>query len=217
MRAHGLSCHFYADDTQLYCSFKLQDQATSVQAIESCLNDIDAWMLTNMLKLNRDKTELLVIGPKHKALPAIVGVHVAGEYIKVSSSARNIGVIFYSHINLEKHVMNTCKIAFFHLRNIAKIWNCLSQYEAEILVHAFISSKLDFCNALLYGLPQSVLDKLQYVQNCAVRLVSRTRSSEHITPVLRQLHWLPIKQRIRYKILLLTYKAMNGIGSEIYC
>ena len=151
-----------------------------------------------------------MFGPKHKALPAIVGVHVAGEYIEVSSKARTIGIIFFSHINLEKHVMNTCKIAFFHLRNIAKIWSCLSQYEAEILVHAFISSKLDFCNALLYGLPQSVLDKLQYVQNCAVRLVSRTRSSEHIIPVLRQLHWLPIKQRI-------MYKAMNGIGSEIYC
>ena len=110
--------------------------------------------------------------------------------------------------------MNTCKIAFFHLRNIAKIRNCLHQNEAEILVHAFISSKLDFCNALLYGLPQSVLDKLEYVQNCATRLVSRTRSSEHITPVLRELHWLPIKQRITYKILLLTYKAMNGMAPK---
>ena len=62
--------------------------------------------------------------------------------------------------------MNTCKTAFYHLRNIAKIRNCLSQDNSETLVHAFISSKLDFCNALLYGLPQSVIDKLQYVQNC---------------------------------------------------
>ena len=65
VRSHGLSCHFYADDTQLYCSFKLHNQAASVKAIESCLNDIDTWMLANMLKLNRDKTELIVIGPKH--------------------------------------------------------------------------------------------------------------------------------------------------------
>ena len=102
-----MSLNFYADDTQLYCSFKLHDQAPSVQAIESCLNDIDAWMLANMLKLNRDKTELLVIGPKHKVNPPIKGIHVAGEYIEVSNNARNIGVIFYSHVNLEKRVMNT--------------------------------------------------------------------------------------------------------------
>ena len=71
VRGHGLSCHFYADDIQLYCSFKFHDQTASVQAIDSCLNDIDAWMLANMLKLNRDKTELLVIGPKHKVNPPI--------------------------------------------------------------------------------------------------------------------------------------------------
>ena len=165
-----------------------------MQAIESCLNDIDAWMLANMLKLNRDKTELLVIGPKHKVNPPIKGIHVAGEYIEVSNNARNIGVVFDSHVNLEKHIMNTWKTAFYHLRNIAKIRNCLSQDNAETLVHAFISSKLDFCNALLYGLPQSVIDRLQYVQNCAARLVTRTRSSEHITPVLRRLHWLPVRQ-----------------------
>ena len=203
VRSHGLSCYFYADDTQLYCSFKLHDQAASVQAIESCLNDIDAWMLANMLKLNRDKTELLVIGPKHKVNPPIKGIHVAvvaGEDIEVSNNATNIGVIFYSHVNLEKHVMNTCKTAFSHLQNIAKIRNSLSQDNAETLVHAFISSQLDFCNALLYGLPQSVIDRLQYVQNCAARLVTRTRSSERITPVLRRLHWLPVRQRITYKI-----------------
>ena len=81
------------------------------------------------------------------------------HYIQASSSAKNIGVIFDSHVNLEKHVMNTCKMAFYHLRNIARIRNSLSQDDAETLVHAFISSKLDFCNALLYGLPKSVKQK----------------------------------------------------------
>ena len=100
IRSHGLSCDFYADDTQPYCSFTFHDQAASVQAVESCLNDIDAWMLANMLKLNRDKTELLVIGPKHKVNPPIKGIHVAGAYTEVSNNARNIGVSFDSHVNL---------------------------------------------------------------------------------------------------------------------
>ena len=161
VRSHSLLCHFYADETQLYCSFKLHDQVASVQAIESCLNDIDAWMLANMLKLNRDKSELLAIGPKHKVNPPIKGIHVAGEDIEFSNNA-NIGLIFDSHVNLEKHVMNICKTAFYHLQNVAKMSNCLSQDNAETLVHAFISSTLDFCNALLYGLPQSPLLLIGY-------------------------------------------------------
>ena len=110
-----------------------------------------------MLKLNRDKTELLLIGPKHKVNPPIKGIHVAGEYIEVSNNARNIGEIFDSHVNLEKHTMNTCKTAFYHLRNIVKIRNSLSQDNAETLVHAFFSSKLDFCNALLLAYPNWLL------------------------------------------------------------
>ena len=66
----------------------------------------------------------------------------------------------------------------------------------------------------IFGLSQSVIDRLQYVQNCAARLVTRTRSLEHITPVLRRLHWLPVRQRITYKILLLTYKALNGMAPK---
>ena len=143
VRSHGLSCHFYADDTQLYCSFKLHDQAASVQAIESCLNDIDAWMLANMLKLNRDKTELLVIGPKHK--------------VNLSNNARNIGVIFDSHVNLEKHVMNTCKTALYHLRKIAKIRNLRIMLK-HLFMHLFHLScisvmlfNMAYINRLLIG------------------------------------------------------------------
>ena len=147
----------YHYNAQLYCSFKLHDQAASVQAIESCLNDIDAWMLANMLKLNRDKTELLVIGPKHKVNPPIKGIHVAGEYIEVSNNARNIGVIFDSHVNLEKHVINTCRTTFYHLRNIAKIRNCLSQDNAETLVHTFISSKSDYVMLFYMAYPYRLL------------------------------------------------------------
>ena len=110
--------------------------------------------------------------------------------------------------------MNTYKTSFYHLQDIAKIRNCLSQDNAETLVHAFILSELDFCNALVYGLPQLVIDRLRYVQNCAARLVTGTRSLEHITPVLRRLHWLPARQRITYKILLLTYKVLNGMAPK---
>ena len=101
---------------------------------------------------------------------------------------------------------------FLHLRNIAKIRHSLSQKDTEILVHAFISSKLDSCNSLLYGLPQTLIDRLQAVQNCAARLVTRSRKHDHITPILKQLHWLPVYSRIKYKILLLTFKALHRLA-----
>lgn len=113
VRTHGLAYHFYVDDSQLYCSFKFQDKAISVRAIESCLNDIDVWLVANILQLNKGKKE-------ENRTSSYWGYCVAGEYIKVSSSDRNIGVTFDSHINFENHAVNTCKTAFFHLRNIAK-------------------------------------------------------------------------------------------------
>ena len=124
------------------------------------------------------------------------------------------GITFDKNINLEEHIRNKSKGAFYHLRNIAKIRNCLSQKDTEILVHAFISSKIDYCNALLYGLPQKSIEKLQHVQNCAARLTTRTKKCQHITPVLEELHWLPVMQRVKYKILLLTYKALNEMAPQ---
>ena len=107
-----------------------------------------------------------------------------------------------------------CNIWLLLQSSLLRYWCFGSLWLSSILKNAFISSNLDFCNVLLYGLPQSVIDRLQYVQNCAARLVTRTRSSEHITPVLRRLHWLPVRQRFRYKILRLSYKALNGMAPK---
>ena len=114
-------------------------------------------------------------------------------------------------MTLLEHVTIICKACFLQLRNIAKIRNSPPPKDTEVLVHGFISSKLDSCNSLLYGLPQSLIDRLQAVQNCAARLVTRSRKHDHITPILKQLHWLPIYGCIKYKKLLLTFKALHGL------
>ena len=94
IRSHGLSCHFYADDIQIYCSFKPEDQKASISAIEPCVKDIDTWMIANKLKLNKDKSKLLVIGGQHRIHLPIEGIRVVEEYINASSHAWNIGVTF---------------------------------------------------------------------------------------------------------------------------
>ena len=138
-------------------------------------------MISNKLKLNK--------GSNSRCRPLVESITVAGEHINGSKTVRNLGSVFDESMNLEQHVKDVCKSAFYHIQNISKIRDCLTQNDTETLVHAFISSKLDFCNALLYGLPQCVIDKLQRVQNSAARLVTGTCKYEHITPVLMDLHW----------------------------
>ncbi|KAI5630481.1 hypothetical protein C0J50_7643, partial [Silurus asotus] len=100
----------------------------------------------------------------------------------------------------------------FHLRNISKMRNMFFISDAEKLVHAFMTSRINYCNALLGGCPASLINKLQLVQNAAARVLTRSRKYDHITPILSSLHWLPDKFRIDYKLLLLTYKTLNGLS-----
>ncbi|XP_078103106.1 uncharacterized protein LOC144515831 [Sander vitreus] len=170
-------------------------------------------MQHNFLKLNSDKTEFLLIGSK-STLSKINNptLTIDGTIVSPSPQARNLGVSFDSTLSLEPHIRHVIKTSFFHLRNIAKIRPSLTPPAAEKLIHAFISSRLDYCNSLLLGISSTNINRLQLVQNSAAQLITRSKSWHHITPVLKQLHWLPISHRITYKILVLTYKALHHLA-----
>ena len=170
-------------------------------------------MTTNLLKLNSKKTELMVMGPK--AQLEKVGdflLQVDGCSISPSPEVRNLGVILDSTLSYKSHIKSITKSAFFHLKNISRLRPSLSDSVAETLIHSFISTRLDYCNGLLFGLPNTTLDRLQYIQNSAARVLTRTRRWQHITPTLKRLHWLPVKFRINFKLLLLTYKALHALA-----
>ena len=216
----GLSYHFYADDTQLYVSFKPKDNLDQLHAIdrlEKCLNDIESWMGANMLKLNSDKTEVLLFASKQNQehLNDIV-IRVGDVEVKPVSHVKNLGVIFDSALDMERHVQNISRSCFAHLRGISHIRRYLNDDACKSLINGLVTSRLDYCNALLCGLPHITLDKLQKVQNTAARIITRTTRGSHITPVLKTLHWLPVQSRIKYKVLILTYKAIHGASPSYF-
>ena len=103
----------------------------------------------------------------------------------------------------------TAKSCYYQLRNIGQIRSSITEGACRTLVHALVTSRLDYGNGLLYGIPQVTIQRLQRIQNCAAHLVTRIRKYEHITPVLRHLHWLPVRQRTLFKVLVFTYCALN--------
>ena len=121
-------------------------------------------------------------------------------------------MILYSHLTLDKHIANVCKTSSFALRLIGSIRKYLNRSQAETLVHAFVTSRLNASNYLLLGLPECQIKKLQSIQSTAARLVTLKKKRNHITPILMGLHWLPVLQRIKFKTLLLTYKYLHGLA-----
>ena len=207
--AHGVNFHFYADDTQLYLSVA-PDDPSALDPLLTCLSDITCWMSENFLKLNEGKTEVLIVGSNEQK--ELIKNRLGNLTVTNNSTVRNLGVIIDSDLNFNAHMNNVTKIAFFHLRNIARIRTYLSLADAKTLIHAFVFSRIDYCNALFCGLPKKTTDRLQIVQNAAARILTKTKMREHITPVLASLHWLPVVFRIDFKILLLIYKALNGLA-----
>ena len=168
-------------------------------------------MILNGLKLNEEKTELLLLSSRYRPSPSLEFVRVGGETIQPSSSVRNVGVILDPSADMEDQIKKICKTCHFHLTNISKIRTYLDRESTETIIHAFETTNLDYCNAIQYGLPKVLLNRLQLVQNRAARIVTFTKQHEYITPSLTDLHWLPVEYR-GHIILLLVYKAINGLS-----
>lgn len=117
-----------------------------------------------------------------------------------------------SNLTMNAHISSICRSSYYHLRNIGYLKRYLDQDSLECIVHAFITSKLDYCNVLFNGLPSAQINRLQSIQNTAARILTGSRKFDHVTPVLHSLHWLPVQQRIKFKALVIIYKTVNGIS-----
>ena len=109
-------------------------------------------------------------------------------------------------------MLSVCKSSFIHIRNLIRIKKFVDSSSLERLVHAFITTKLDYCNSLQCGASSTLINELQSIQNIVARIITGHGRCEHITPVLKSLHWLPVQQMIKFKTLVLVYKAVNNLA-----
>ncbi len=165
IRKHGDGFHCYADDTQLYISLR-PDETYQFAKLTECIADIKNWMTSNFLLLNSEKTEVLIIGPK-------------------TFACNNLDHCLI--LDGKKHVSSICKTAFFHLKNICKLRPLLSMSNAETLINAFMTSRLDYWNALLGGCSARLINNKQTPAGSKCRVLTRTRKYDHISPVLSTL------------------------------
>ncbi len=218
----ALDHHGYADDTQLYTFFSPQTEgslALAISHLEPCITEVQSWMLRNKLKLNTGKTEFMVIvAPHHRQAVTRLEptLRVGTDDIVPAKVVRNLGASFDSAMTMQPFVNQLTRSCYYQLRCLKRIRCFLDHNACTAAVQALIVSRLDYCNSLLAGLPECHLRKLQLVQNSAARLLTRTSRRAHITPILRELHWLPVRQRITHKVMCLTYKAIHEDTAPVY-
>ena len=172
-------------------------------------------MAHNSLKLNDSKTDFIVLGSKHSLnVSTTRHITIGDSVVEASDYVKNIGATLDNHLKFDKQVNLICKSAWFSLYQISKIKKYLTKDQLKSVMQAFVISKLDQNNSLLIGCPAYLTNKLQSIQNAAAKLVYGINRWEQVEPPLEKLHWLPIKYRIEFKVLLLVFKSLNDKGPE---
>jgi len=155
--------------------------------------------------------EYLFIGtPQQRSKVTSSTINFHGTTLTPSTSARNLGVTFNSDLSFKEHISSTCQISFLHIRQLRQIRHLLDFNSAIALANSLVTSRLDYCNSLFFGLSNCSLSRLQRVQNSLARVILPSiKRYDHITPTLHKLHWLPIVQRITFKIATLTFQTLQ--------
>ena len=209
IKSHGVRYHQYADDTQLHVAMRTANTAAGLSILADCTMDVKHWYLLNGLQLNADKFEVMLVGTAYQlqAASAVKAVSIAGSSLPITDKMKTLGVVLDICLTFERHVSSVIQSCNYHAQAIRHIRDLLDQSMAQKLACSLILSRLDYCNSLLYGAPIEVVSKLQRLQNNVARIVLKADQRCDAGPLLRQLHWLPVEHRVRFKIALLTYKV----------
>ena len=206
IKHHSMPYHMYAADTQLYKSTKANRILSVMKDTTECSVSVKAWMIQNKLKFNDAKTDIIPCSTSTKINTLDVDhVIIGNSTITFSKKANNLGV-FDNDLSMESRRNDVCKLSYLELRRLAHLIPYLNMDAMKKLVSAFVLSRLDYCTSLFAGLSNN--DKITNFQR--IRLVLKQPKRHHISPLHKDLHWLPIKARIDYKVALLCFKCLNN-------
>ena len=192
------------------------DEESCINTLKCCIDDIRIWMRTNFLKLYDDKTEfLIIVTPQQLANINTTSIKIGQVSIQKSEAARNLGFYYNLHMKNTIHINKLYSTLYLTLKKIAKIRHTIGMDMTRILVQALVTSKLDYCNSLMWGSTEYNIAKLQRIQNSAAHIMCMKRYVLHITPYLKSLHWLKIEERITYKIAVFMFKCINGSAPKV--
>ena len=213
----SIKLHGFADDHMIKDSFKpnADQESRVIQTLEKYTSDIKDWMDANWLCMNSAKTEFLLVGSRKQLLNCVSAeINVSGEIVKHSECIRYLGACVDDKLNFKIHIASKCQIAMWNLEKLKAICNILTEETCKTLVMGLVISHLDYANAILVGLSETDIHKLQQVQNMVAKLIFNKNKYDSVTECFKKLHWLPIKTRIHFKILTLTYKCLNNQAPE---
>ena len=208
IHSYGLSHHIYADDTSIFISYSCSDAPESLDILDACTLHLLDWFNVNRLRLNPDKSVVLVCPPRGNIVPN--DVSLCGVPIPCSSVARYLGVNIDSFLTFDKHITDICQSSFACIRSLYRIRRYIDEQTAAQIIHAFIHTRLDYCNAIFAACSTRRIQRLQRIQNCCARLLKKLPRFTPTSPVLRELHWLPVRLRIDYKVCCFVHKCIYG-------
>ncbi len=210
----GLKRQIFADDTGIYHSISPTDskaQEDTLGKIENGIAKIKDFLIKNKLKINDDKTVFMLLGTKYWISKLkFNNISIGQTVIESTDNTKNLGIIFDTEMNLHKHINYICKRGYYHVRDLFELRKFLSETDTKTAAHAFVTSIMDYGNSLLYGASVASIEKLQVLQNTAVRAVRKKRKLDHISEDRFEIHWLPVEARIKFKILLMTWKCIHN-------
>ena len=212
LQKRNIHHHLNADDTQLYITFPPTDHTQALARMEACVQDAKAWLCDNGHVMNDNKSEAIVIRSSSLRTPtSLTRVNIYGQLVDTSPVIRDLGFTIDSNLTMTSQVASVCRSAYYHLSRIAKIRDSVSTTVCKSLIHGLVTSHIDYGNAILSdSISDHRLHPPEMLQRSAARIVIQIRRGDRqsMTTILRQLHWLPVRKRIEYKLLVLVHRAL---------
>ena len=214
--SHSIIHHSFADDLQLQMSGPPDRISELLHSMQSCISDVKTWATANMLKLNDSKTELMLVTSKRSKhlhnLPT--SITIGNAEIQFKLSVKNLGFTLDCNPIMNAHVSNIARTCYFELRRLASNRRFQTSTATATLVSAFVLSRIDYCNSLLFVSTHDVTSHLQRIQNYAARVILHLSMSSSITIHLKSLHWLLVRVRSSYKIACLCFHCRSSTASS---